>query len=160
MDSQSVKTVEELSGICGYDTHKHIKGRKRHILVDTLGLPISIYVTPADMHDTRGARCLLAGLTFFVPRLKKIWADAAYRGQEFAEWCKTTGEWDLEVVERAPGTRGFSVVPKRWVVERPFGWLSRNRRMSKDYERKVQTSETFIQVAMVRLLLARVGRVN
>jgi putative transposase len=160
MDSQSVKTVEESSGICGYDAHKHIKGRKRHILVDTLGIPISIYVTPADMHDTRGAHCLLAGLKFFVPRLKKIWADAAYRGQELAEWCKTTGEWDLEVVERAPGTRGFSVVPKRWVVERTFGWLSRNRRMSKDYERKVQTSETFIQVAMVRLLLARVGSVN
>ena len=76
-DSQSVKTVEESSGICGYDAHKHIKGRKRHILVDTLGIPISIYVTPADTHDTRGARCLLAGLKFFVPRLKKIWADAA-----------------------------------------------------------------------------------
>ena len=70
-DSQSVKTVEESSGICGYDAHKHIKGRKRHILVDTLGLPISIYVTPADTHDTRGARCLLAGLKFFVPRLCK-----------------------------------------------------------------------------------------
>ena len=68
-DSQSVKTVEESSGICGYDAHKHIKGRKRHILVDTLGIPISIYVTPADTHDTRGARCLLAGLKFFVPRL-------------------------------------------------------------------------------------------
>jgi len=71
MDSQSVKTVEESSGICGYDAHKHIKGRKRHILVDTLGIPISIYVTPADTHDTRGARCLLAGLKFFVPRLCK-----------------------------------------------------------------------------------------
>jgi Transposase DDE domain len=70
-DSQSVKTVEEASGICGYDAHKHIKGRKRHILVDTLGVPISIYVTPADTHDTRGARCLLAGLKFFVPRLCK-----------------------------------------------------------------------------------------
>src|SRR5690348_16473240 len=71
MDSQSVKTVEESSGICGYDAHKHITGRKRHILVDTLGIPISIYVPPADTHDTRGARCLLAGLTFFVPRLCK-----------------------------------------------------------------------------------------
>jgi hypothetical protein len=77
-----VKTVEESARISGFDAHKHIKGRKRHILVDTLGIPISIYVTPADVHDTRGARCLLAGLKFFVPRLKKIWADAAYRGQE------------------------------------------------------------------------------
>jgi putative transposase len=151
-DSQSVKTVEESSGICGYDAHKHIKGRKRHLLVDTLGIPISIYVTPADTHDTKGARCLLAGLKFFVPRLKKIWADAAYRGQELAEWCQATGDWELEVVERPSGTRGFSVVPRRWVVERTFSWISRNRRMSKDYERKVQTSETLIQVAMIRLL--------
>ncbi len=151
MDAQSVKTVEESAGICGFDAHKHVKGRKRHLLVDTLGIPISIYVTPADVHDTKGARCLLAGLAFFVSRLKKIWADAAYRGQDLAEWCHATGEWELEVVERAPGTRGFSIVPRRWVVERTFSWISRNRRMSKDYERKVQTSETLIQVAMIRL---------
>lgn len=158
MDAQSVKAVEESAGISGFDAHKHIKGRKRHLLVDTLGIPISIYVTPADVHDTKGARCLLAGLAFFVPRLKKIWADAAYRGQELAEWCQITGSWELEVVERTPGTRGFSVVPRRWVVERTFSWISRNRRLSKDYERKVQTSETLIQVAMIRLLLARLGR--
>ena len=77
-----MKTVEESAGICGYDAHKHSKGRKRHLLVDTLGLPLSIYVMPADMHETKGARCLLAGLAPLVPRLKKIWADAAYRGQE------------------------------------------------------------------------------
>lgn len=110
------------------------------------------------MHDTRGARFLLAGLTPWVPRLKKIWADAAYRGQELTNWYKMQGEWDLEVVERLPGSRGFNVVPRRWVVERTFRWLSRNRRLSKDYERKVQTSETLIQVAMIRLLLARLGR--
>ncbi len=158
MDSQSVKTVEESAGLSGFDAHKHVKGRKRHILVDTLGIPISIYVTPADTHDIRGARCLLAGLKFFVPRLKKIWADAAYRGQDLATWCQATGEWELEVVERTPGTRGFSVVPRRRVVERTFSWISRHRRMSKDYERKVQTSETLIQVVMVRLLLARLGK--
>jgi putative transposase len=91
MDSQNVKTVEESASICGYDAHKSIKGRKRHLLVDTLGLPISIYVTPADLHDTQGARRLLAGLTYFVPRLQKIWADAAYRGTELAQWCKEQG---------------------------------------------------------------------
>ncbi|GHO41854.1 hypothetical protein KSX_00170 [Ktedonospora formicarum] len=155
-----MKTVEESAGISGFDAYKRVKGRKRHILVDTLGLPLSIYVTEADMHDTRGARCLLAGLKYFVPRLKKIWADAAYRGQELAEWCQTTGDWELEVVERPVGVRGFSVVPKRWVVERTFSWVSRNRRMSKDYERKVQTSETLIQIAMIRLLVARLGRNN
>jgi transposase len=158
MDAQSVKTVEESARISGFDAHRCIKGRKRHLLVDTLGLPISVYMTPADMHDMQRARRLLAGLKFFVPRLKKIWADAAYRGKELADWCQAHGDWDLEVVERTPGVRGFSVLPKRWVVERTVGWLSRNRRMSKEYERKVQTSETLIELAMIRLLIARQGR--
>jgi putative transposase len=113
MDAQSVKTVEESASICGFDAHKHVKGRKRHLLVDTLGIPLSIYATPADVHDIRGARCLLASVAREVPRLKKIWADAAYRGQELAEWRKAEGGWDLEVVERIPGTRGFSVQPRR-----------------------------------------------
>jgi putative transposase len=153
-----VKTVEESAGICGYDGHKCIKGRKRHLLVDTLGLPLAVCVTPADAHDTLGARRLLAGLAPLVPRLEQILADGAYRGQELAAWCKAEGDWDLDVVERDPGMRGFSVQPRRWVVERSFAWLSRSRRLSKDYERKVQTSETLIEVAMIRLLLARLGR--
>lgn len=119
--------------------------------------PSSLYVTPADMHDTQGARRLLAGLKYLVPRLKKIWVDAAYRDKDLTDWCKAQGDSELEVVERTPGVRGFSVLPKRWIVERTLGWLSRNRRMSKDYERKVQTSETLIEVAMIRLLLARQG---
>jgi transposase len=93
--------------------------------------------------------------------LKRIWADAAYsayRGQEVADWCKAHGDWELEVVERTPGVRGCAVLPKRWMVERTFGWLSRNRRLSKDDEGKVQTSETLIEVAMIRLLIARQGR--
>jgi putative transposase len=106
----------------------------------------------------QGASRLLAGMKYFVPRLKKIWADAAYRGKELVDWCQAEGDWELEVVERTPGVRGFAGLPKRWIVERTFGWLSRNRRMSKDYERKVQTSETFIEVAMIRLLVARLGR--
>ncbi len=159
MDTQSVKTVEESARISRFDGHKRVKARKRHLLVDTLGIPISYYVTPANMHVTQGARRLLAGLKYFVPRLKKIWADAAYRGQELADWCKTVGDWEFEVVQRTSrGVRGFAVQPKRWVVERTFSWLSRNRRMSKDDERKVQTSETFIKVTMIRLLVARLGR--
>jgi putative transposase len=158
IDALSVKTVEESGCIRGFDAHKWVKGRKRHLLVDTLGSPLSVYVSPADLPDTHGARRLLAGLKYFVPRLKKIWADAAYRGQELADWCKRVGDWELEVVQRPPGIRGFAVQPKRWVVERTFSWLSRNRRMSKDYERKVQTSETLIEVAMIRLLVARQGR--
>jgi putative transposase len=104
MDGQSVKTVEESANIRGYDAYKRIRGRKRHLLVDTLGLPIASYVTPADIHDTVGARKLLSGLAFFVPRLQKIWADAAYRGKELADWCQQQGNGcDLEVVEREPG---------------------------------------------------------
>jgi putative transposase len=158
LDSQSVKTVEESAGICGFDAHKHIKGRKRHLLVDTLGLPIACYVTPADLSDSQGARRLLGGLAFFVPRLTRIWADAAYRGKELAAWCQQQGKgWELEIVAREPGMRGFSVQPRRWVVERSFAWLSRNRRLSKDYERKVQTSETLIELAATRLTLRRLA---
>jgi len=158
MDAQSVKTVEESAHISGFDAYKRVKGRKRHLLVDTLGIPLSYYVTPADMHDTQGARRLLGGLKYFVPRLKTIWADSAYRGKDLADWCKEVGGWNLAVVGHMSGTRGFAVQPNRWIVERNFGWLSRNRRMSKDYERKVLTSETLIELAMIRLLVARLER--
>ena len=101
------------------------------------------------MQDRVGARCLLAGLKPFVPRLKKIWADGAYTGEKLADWCKEQGGWELEIVERSSAdTEGFAVVPHRWIVERTFGWLMRNRRLSKDYERKVQSSEGFMEVAM------------
>jgi transposase len=100
------------------------------------------------------------GLPEREPRLKKIWADGAYTGEKLAEWCKEQGEWELEIVERSSSadSEGFVVLPHRWIVERTLGWLMRNRRLSKDYERLVQTSETFIEVAMVRLILRRLGR--
>jgi transposase len=159
MDSQSVKTTEESAHPSGYDAHKNVKGRKRHLLVDTLGLLLSIYVTSADIQDRGGAQYLLAGLKPFVPRLKKIWADGAYTGEKLAGWCEVQGEWELEIVERrSADTEGFVLLPHRWIVERTLGWLMRNRRLSKDYERLVQTSETFIEVAMIRLILRRLAR--
>ncbi len=159
MDSQSVKTVEESAHPSGYDAHKNVKGRKRHLLVDTLGLLLSVYVTSADVQDRVGAQCLLAGLKPLLPRLKKIWADGAYTGEKLAGWCKEQGEWELEIVERSSAdTEGFAILPHRWIVERTLGWLMRSRRLSKDYERKVQTSETFIEVAMIRLILSRLAR--
>jgi putative transposase len=160
VDSQSVKTTEESAHPSGYDAHKNLKGRKRHLLVDTLGLPLSVYVTSADVQDRVGAQCLLAGLKPFVPRLKKIWADGAYTGEKLARWCEEQGRWELEIVERSSSTdtEGFAVLPRRWIVERTFGWLMRNRRLSKDYERKVQSSEAFIEVAMIRLILKRLAR--
>jgi putative transposase len=158
MDSQSVKTTEEGARSNGYDAHKNVKGRKRHLLVDTMGLPLSVYVTSADVQDRVGARCLLAGLKPFVPRLKKIWADGAYTGEKLASWLEEQGGWELEIVERDREARGFEVLSKRWIVERTFSWLIRNRRLSKDYERMVQSSETFIKVAMIRLMLRRLAR--
>src|SRR5215208_2269400 len=161
VDSQSVKSVEESAHPSGYDAHKNVKGRKRHLLVDTLGLVLSVYVTSADVQDRVGARCLLAGLKALLPRLKKIWADGAYTGEKLVSWCKEQGKWELEIVGRSSSsmdTEGFAVLPRRWIVERTFGWLIRNRRLSKDYERKVQSSETFIEVAMIRLILTRLAR--
>jgi putative transposase len=158
VDSQSVKTTEESAYPSGYDAHKNVKGRKRHLLVDTLGLPLSVYVTSADVQDRVGARRLLAGLKPFVPCLKKIWADGAYTGEKLAGWCKERGGWELQIVEWSADTEGFAVLPHRWIVERRLSWLMRNRRLSKDYERKVQTSETFIELAMIRLILRRLAR--
>jgi putative transposase len=158
IDSQSVKTTEESAHPSGYDAHKNVKGRKRHLLVDTLGLPLSVYVTSADVQDRVGARCLLAGLKPFVPRLKKVWADGAYAGEKLAGWLEEQGGWELEIIARDREAKGFEVLPKRWIIERSFSWLIRNRRLSKDYERLVQTSETFIEVAMIRLILRRLTR--
>ncbi len=121
VDSQSMKTTEEGAGSNGYNAHKNVKGGKRHLLVDTLGLPLSVYVTPADVQDRAGACLLLAGLGPLAPRLKKIWADGAYSGTELADWCEEQGGWELEIVERDKEAKGFKVLPKRWIVERTFG---------------------------------------
>ncbi len=163
MDSQSIKTTEEGGRSNGYDAHKNVKGRKRHLLVDTLGLPLSVYVTSADVQDRTGARLLLAGLKPLVPRLKKpseedLGGRSLQRYKELAKWCDEQGGWELEIVERDKEAEGFEVVAKRWIVERTLGWLRRDRRLAKDYERKVQTSETLIEVAMIRLILRRLAR--
>src|SRR5919199_2271674 len=158
IDSQSVKTVEESAHPSGYDAHKNVKGRKRHLLVDALGLVLSVYVTSADAQDRVGAQCLLAGLKPLLPCLQKIWADGAYVGEKLAGWCKEQGGWELEIVKRSADTEGFAVLRHSWIVERTLSWLMGNRRLSKDYERKVQTSETYIKVAMIRLILRRLAK--
>ncbi len=101
---------------------------------------------------------MLAGLGPLVPRLKKIWADGAYSGKELAGWCEEQGGWETEVVERDKEAKGFEVLPKRGIVERTFGWLRRDRRLAKDHERKVQASETLIEVAMIRPMLGRLAK--
>lgn len=153
VDSQSVKTTAVPSAR-GFDAGKKINGRKRHILVDTLGLMIAICVTTACVQDRDGIKKLLKTFGVHRKKLHKIWVDGGYRG-EVIEWVKNKFRIYLEVVLRSDEVKGFVVLPKRWVVERTFAWLNNHRRLSKDYERYPKTSETMIQIAMIRLMLRR-----
>jgi transposase len=158
MESQSVKTPEESGGIKGYDGGKQVKGRKRQVRVDTLGLRLSGEVTPATTSDQAGARRLLIGLKPLPPRLALIWADGSYNGEPLATWYGAEGAWRLELIKPPPHVQGCVVRPWGWIVERTLGWLGRQRRLSKDYERKLQTSATLLKLAMIRLLLRRLAR--
>ena len=158
MDSQSVKTTEESGGIKGYDGGKQVKGRKRHVLVETLGLLLSVEVTPAHISDQAGARRLLIGRKPLQPRLELIWADGSYRGEPLATWCAAEGNWRLESITPTPHVKGFVVRPWCWIVERTLGGLGRQRRLSKDYERKVQTSDSLLKLAMIQLMVRRLAR--
>ena len=131
-----------------------MKGRKRHIVVDTLGLLLRCVVHPADVQDRDGAKLVLKELAERFPRLTKIWADGGYAGQ-LVEQVKEWGKWVLEIVKKSEGSQGFQVLPHRWIVERTFAWLGRYRRLSKDYEASTKTSETMIRLAMIRLMLGR-----
>jgi putative transposase len=153
MDSQSVKTTEQ-GGAKGYDAGKKVNGRKRHILVDTLGLLLCVKVLAGNIQNRDGAKQLFTAIKERMPRLYLIWADGGYRGK-LINWVGTTCLWLLQVVKRNDDVKGFVVLPRRWVVERTFAWLGRNRRLSKDYERKCESSEAFIYVAMIHLMLKR-----
>ena len=128
------------------------------MLVDTLGLLLSVEVTLANISDQAGARRLLSGLKPLHPRLELIWADSAYSGKPLATWCAAEGAWRAEIIRPTPHVEGFVVRPWCWIVERTLGWLGRQRRLSKDYERKLQTSETLLKLAMIRLMLRRLAR--
>lgn len=155
IDSQSVKCAAP-TGERGFDGGKKINGRKRHVLVDTLGLLLGVVVTAASVQDRDGAKLLLERVKANLPRLALIWADSAYAGQ-LIDWVKTQCGWVLEIVKRGEGVIGFQVLPRRWVVERSLGWLSQRRRLSKDYESRTDTSETFIYVAMIHTMLKRLA---
>ena len=159
IDSQSVKTTEVGGKERGYDKVKNINGRKRHLLVDTLGLVLLAVVHSAAKQDREGAKQVLAPLRAKLGRLRLIWADQGYTGP-LVEWVWKLREQRrirLEIVKRQADQQGFVVLARRWVVERTFGWLGRSRRLSKDYERLTSTSETMIYLAMTRLMLGRLA---
>jgi putative transposase len=153
IDSQSVKTTAR-GGASGYDAGKKVKGRKRHILVDTLGLLLAVIVTAADLPDVDGGIRLLERLRGCLPRLELVWGDSQYGGR-FREQAQAERGWRVETVTRPEGSKGFQVLPRRWVVERTFGWLGRYRRMARDYEYRTDVSETMIKIAMIHLMLNR-----
>ena len=137
-----------------------MKGRKRHIFVDTLGLLLGVVVTAASVQDPDGAMPLLEVLRHHFSRLHLLWADQAYRG-DLVAWLWGLRPWRkvrLEIVKRPEGMKGFLLLPKRWIVERTFAWLARYRRLSKDYEYVTQTSEAMIRVAMIHLMIRRLAR--
>lgn len=154
LDSQSVKTTE-IGGIKGFDAGKKVKGRKRHILVDTLGLLMAVIVTPANVQDYHGAKPVLAKVKDRCPRLKVVWVDGIYEKEWLIAWVKKECGWELQVIKRTDKEKGFKLLPKRWVVERTFGWLGRYRRLSKDYEKLTETSEAMIQMAMIHIMVRR-----
>jgi transposase len=187
VDSQSVKSTAVGGEDRGYDGGKKIKGRKRHILVDTEGFLLRAKVHSAKVMDWDGIKTLLRQANRRFPRLKHLWVDAGYRGEDRGkDWVEKTLGWSVDLVERprkiAPKEvlmrwaeqwshegvvvdweklmppKGFVVLPRRWVVERSFAWISHNRRMSKDYERLCASGEAFVYAAMSRLMVRRLTR--
>lgn len=157
LDSQSVKGTEA-GGERGFDGGKKIKGRKRHILVDTLGLLLVLVVHAANIQDYDGARQVLQQAPAKSSRLQKVLADGIYPKNGLVEWVKQQFRFILEIVTRDQAQKGFVVLPKRWIVERTFAWLGRNRILSKEYEHLTQTSESDVYIASIRMMLRRLDR--
>jgi putative transposase len=153
IDSQSVKASES-SGERGYDAGKKINGIKRHILVDTMGLLLLVMVLPANVQDRDGARLLLKKALALYGRIRRIWADGGYAGA-LVTWTQRVFGCVLEIVKRSDAASKFIVLPRRWVVERTFGWLGRYRRLNRSYERRTEIAEAMVYLAMCRLMLSR-----
>jgi putative transposase len=155
-----VKAATPAALTVAFEGGKRVKGRKCHLMVDTLGLVMMVVVTAANDGDQQGARLIfsrLAALPERIARLVLIWVDGTYEGVGFLQWTMDTYRWILETIKRSDNAKGFVLLPKRWVVERTWGWLNWSRRLSKDYEVLPETSETFTYVSMIRLILRRLA---
>jgi len=157
IDSQSVKTTES-GGIRGFDAGKKIKGRKRHIITDTGGLLVGAMVHAADIQDRDGAPPLLASIRFAFPWLRHVFADGGYAGPKLTQALTKLGTWTLKIVKRSDVAKGFVLLPRRWVVERTFAWLGRNRRLAKDFEATVASAQAWLMIASIQLLVRRIAR--
>ena len=157
IDSQSVKTTES-GGVCGYDAGKRIKGRKRHIVTDTVGFLVGLVVHGADVQDRNGAPEVLKSIAATYPLLRHIFADGGYGGPKLRGALEKIGRWTIQIVKRSDTATGFEVIPRRWVVERTFAWLGRCRRMAKDWEKTIASAEAWLLIAHIRRVIRLLAR--
>ncbi|WP_459665121.1 IS5 family transposase [Novosphingobium sp. 11B] len=157
IDSQSVKTTES-GGLCGYDAGKKIKGRKRHILTDTDGNLVHAVVHAADIQDRDGAPLVLGENVRHFLWLRHVFADGGYAGNKLREALRRIGKWTVEIIKRSDTAKGFEVLPRRWVVERTLAWLSRNRRLAKDFEETIASATAWLFIASIQLYARRIAR--
>ena len=157
IDSQSVKTTEA-GGPRRFDAGKKIKGRKRHLLTDTAGILIAGIVHEASIQDRDGAPALLGLIRSAFPWLRHVFADGGYAGNKLRNALGAIGRWTIEIVKRSDATKGFKLLPRRSVVERTIAWLNRNRRLAKDFEATIESAETWLMIASVKLLSRRLAR--
>lgn len=158
IDAQVVKGADTVgAGSRGYDAGKKTNGRKRHAIVDTVGLLLMVVITAASVQDRDGARLVTEKMRAAFPGVELMWADGGYAGR-FVSWAKELFGLAIEIVRKLEGQRGFAVLPRRWVVERTFAWITKCRRLALDYERRIDHAESMVHLAMIGLMLRRLAR--